>query len=117
MTGTRIPADDFDARADAAPLRQEIAQLQVALVSQRTIATAIGLVAMRFGCTTEQAWRLMTRVSEHSNTKVRALARAMVNVHDGIAGPEDHDLLAGLAEHLPPGGWPGVLRREHDSQA
>lgn len=115
MSTTRTPADDFDALTGADSLRQEIAQLQEALISQRPISMAIGMLSMRYGCTTDQAWRLMTRLSEHSNTKVRTLARALVDAHDGTIGPEDRALLAALADHLPSSGWPGVPRAEDDS--
>ena len=66
-------------------LRDEVAQLHEAVKSQRDIGMAIGLLSARFGCSTEQAWRTMLRVSQDSNTKVRAVARVLVATHDGTA--------------------------------
>ena len=87
-------------------LRDEVAQLHEAVKSQRDIGMAIGLFSARFGCSTEQAWRSMLRVSQDSNTKVRDVARVLVVTHDGTAEAEDRQVLAGLARHLPAAGWP-----------
>ena len=87
-------------------LRDEVAQLHEAVKSQRDIGMAIGLFSARFGCSTDQAWRSMLRVSQDSNTKVRDVARVLVATHDGTAGPEDRQVLARLAGHLPAAGWP-----------
>jgi len=87
-------------------LRDEVAQLHEAVKSQRDIGMAIGLFSARFGCSTEQAWRSMLRVSQDSNTKVRDLARVLVATHDGTAGTEDRQVLARLERHLPAAGWP-----------
>ena len=91
--------------ADA--LRDEVAQLHEAVRSQRDIGMAVGLLSARFGCSTEQAWRTMLRVSQDSNTKVRTVARVLVTTHDGTAGPEDHETLERFVAHLPASGWPG----------
>lgn len=90
-----------------ADLRDEIAHLHEALRSQRVIGTAVGLVAATYGCSTEQAWRTVLRVSQDSNTKVRTVARTLVAVHDGTADDADRALLHTFAAHLPPSGWPG----------
>jgi len=106
--GEPAPADALptDAlRTDA--LRDEVAQLHEAVQSQRDIGMAVGLLSARFGCSTEQAWRTMLRVSQDSNTKVRTVARVLVATHDGTAGPEDREALARLVAHLPASGWPG----------
>ena len=94
------------ARQDDA-LRDEVAQLHEAVRSQRDIGMAIGLLSARYGCSTDQAWRTMLRVSQDSNTKVRTVARVLVATHDGTADPEDHQALARFAGHLPASGWPG----------
>jgi len=74
--------------------------------AHRDIGMAIGLLSARFGCSTEQAWRTLLRVSQHSNTKARTVARILVATHDGAAGAEDAALLASFIDHLPSSGWP-----------
>jgi hypothetical protein len=95
-------------------LRDEIAQLHEAVRSQRDIGVAIGLMSARFGCSTEQAWRLMLRVSQDSNTKVRTVARILVATHDGAATPEDARTLQELLGQLPVSGWPTGPWQEED---
>lgn len=104
MSATPLIPDEPDPRADT--LRDEVAQLHEAVKSQRDIGMAIGLLSARFGCSTEQAWRTMLRVSQDSNTKVRAVARVLVTTHDGTADAEDREVLARVAAHLPAAGWP-----------
>ena len=98
-SGEPVPSDDG--------LRYEIAQLNEAVKSQRVIGMAIGLVSAKYGCSTEQAWRTMLRVSADSNTKVRTVARVLVAVHDGTADTDDHTLLRAFEAQLPASGWPG----------
>ncbi|WP_168218358.1 ANTAR domain-containing protein [Nocardioides eburneiflavus] len=100
------PAPQADAPQQDA-LRDEIAQLHEAVRSQRDIGVAIGLMSARFGCSTEQAWRTMLRVSQDSNTKIRTVARVLVATHDGTADADDRELLAGFGKHLPASGWSG----------
>jgi hypothetical protein len=87
-------------------LRDEIGHLQEAVKSQRDIGMAIGLLSARFGCSTEQAWRTMLRVSQDANIKVRTVARVLVATHDGTADEETRALLRTFIAHLPPSGWP-----------
>ncbi len=93
------------ARQDDA-LRDEVAQLHEAVKSQRDIGMAIGLLSARYGCSTDQAWRTMLRVSQDSNTKVRTVARVLVATHDGTADAADHEALGTFVAHLPASGWP-----------
>jgi hypothetical protein len=104
MSGTPLSPGE---PAPADELRDEVAQLHEAVKSQRDIGMAVGLLSARFGCSTEQAWRTMLRVSQDSNTKVRTVARVLVTTHDGTAGPEDRETLARFVAHLPASGWPG----------
>ena len=87
-------------------LRDEIGQLQEAVKSQRDIGMAIGLLSARYGCSTEQAWRTILRVSQDSNIKVRNVARVLVVTHDGTADTEARALLESFVSHLPASGWP-----------
>lgn len=104
MSATPLSPSEPGPQADA--LRDEVAHLHEAVKSQRDIGMAIGLLSARFGCSTEQAWRTMLRVSQDSNTKVRAVARVLVATHDGTADSEDHQVFTRIAAHLPAAGWP-----------
>ena len=105
MSGTHTPSGEPIGHTEE--LRDEIGHLQEAVKSQRDIGMAIGLLSARFGCSTEQAWRTILRVSQDSNTKVRNVARVLVLTHDGTADLEDRALLQTLVAHLPASGWPG----------
>jgi hypothetical protein len=106
------PLSPSEPTADA--LRDEVAQLHAAMKSQRAIGMAIGLISARYGCSTEQAWRTMVRVSQDSNTKVRTVARVLVSMHDGSASDDDLLLLERFEDQLPRSGWPRGLHGEQD---
>src|SRR5918993_4596236 len=105
MLGTSSTSDEPPQPAEA--MRDEVAHLHEAVKSQRDIGMAIGLLSARFGCSTEEAWRTMLRVSQDSNTKVRTVARVLVATHDGTAAPEEREALERFVEHLPASRWPG----------
>lgn len=109
MSGTPLPPGEppRPVEIDQVALRDEVNQLREAVQSQRDIGMAIGLLSARYRCSTEQAWRTLLRVSQDSNTKVRAVARVLVTTHDGTAGPEDRALLDSFVKHLSASGWPG----------
>jgi hypothetical protein len=114
MSGMPLPQGEPAPQADAPQqnaLRDEVAQLHQAVRSQRDIGMAIGLMSARFGCSTEQAWRTMLRVSQDSNTKVRTVARVLVSTHDGTADADDRELLSRFVAHLPASGWSGAPPR------
>ena len=109
MSGMPLPQGEPAPQADAPQqnaLRDEVAQLHQAVRSQRDIGMAIGLASARFGCSTEQAWRTILRVSQDSNIKVRNVARVLVVTHDGTADTEARALLESFVSHLPASGWP-----------
>ncbi len=58
----------------AASLRQEADQLEVARSSNREIGVAIGILMANHKLTNEQAFDLLSRVSQHSNHKLRSIA-------------------------------------------
>lgn len=95
-------------------MRDEIAHLHEAVRSQRYIGMAIGLMSARFACSTEDAWRTLLRVSQHSNTKVRTIAHVLVSTHDGSATARERELLASFMAQLPPSGWPRGARTGND---
>jgi hypothetical protein len=105
MSGMPLPPGEPAPQADA--LRDEVAHLHEAVRSQRDIGMAVGLVSARFGCSTEQAWRTMLRVSQDSNTKIRTVARVLVATHDGTADVDDREALERFVHHLPASGWSG----------
>jgi hypothetical protein len=109
MSGKHTPSGEPSrpSQATEAPeaLRDEVAHLHEAMKSQRDIGMAIGLMSAKYGCRTEQAWRTMLRVSQHSNTKVRTVAHVLVVVHDGTSSPEDHEVLKRFEAQLPASGW------------
>lgn len=112
MSGTYPLSDEPTPRPAA--MHDELAHLHEAVQSQRDIGMAIGLMSARFACSTEQAWRTMLRVSQHSNTKVRHVARVLVSTYDGTANAEDRELLRSFVAHLPPSGWPAGPRTGKD---
>jgi hypothetical protein len=91
----------------------QVAHLELALRSQRQIGVAIGLVAQRFGCTTDQAWRVLVRLSQNTNIKVREVARLLCEAFDGVSKSEDSELLRVLAVQMPASGWPGIPTVPH----
>ena len=101
-----LPQQATDASGAPGALRDEVAHLHEAMKSQRDIGMAIGLVSARFGCSTDQAWRTMLRVSQDSNTKIREVARVLVATHDGSADAPALALLETFVGQLPPSGWP-----------
>ena len=112
MSGKHTPSGEPSRplRATEAPeapeaLREEVAHLHEAMKSQRDIGMAIGLLSAKYGCSTEQAWRTMLRVSQDSNTKVRSVAHVLVAVHDGTADAEDDAILKSFEAQLPATGW------------
>lgn len=112
MSGT-FPAPGDAPRPDDA-MRDEIAHLHEAVRSQRDIGMAIGLLSARYGCSTEEAWRTMLRVSQDTNTKVRHMAHALVRTHDGTADDADRAVLRSFVAQLPASGWPEGPRTRHD---
>jgi len=82
-------------------LQTEVAQLREALPAQQLIGAATGLLANRFGLRTEQAFRVMVRLSQHSNVKVRVVARVLVTAFDGELATADAPLLTELLAQLP----------------
>ncbi|MEU5401365.1 ANTAR domain-containing protein [Streptomyces sp. NPDC005963] len=65
-------------------LRDELAGLRKALASHPVIDMARGIVMATMSCTPDDAWQILVRVSQHSNTKLREVARHIV---EGTHGP------------------------------
>ena len=92
---------------EVAELTAVVTQLRDGMATRQLIGTATGLVAGRFGCTSEQGWAVLARASQHTNIKVREIARVLVDAHNGQSKPEDAAILARVSAQLP-GGWPGT---------
>ena len=92
---------------EVAELTAVVTQLREGMATRQLIGTATGLVAGRFGCTSEQGWAVLARASQHTNIKVREIARVLVDAHNGQSKPEDAAILARVSAQLP-GGWPGT---------
>ena len=121
MSGKHLPSGEpsqpqqtIHAPGDPDDLRAEVAHLHQAMESQRDIGKAIGLLSARYGCSTEEAWRTMLRVSQDSNTKVRDMAHALVITHDGTGGDADRELLRSFVAQFPASGWPQESVRGND---
>lgn len=105
-------ADVADLRQQLAAAERKIAELKEAVASQRLIGVAVGLLAHRFSCSPEQSWRLLVRLSQSSNVKVREVARILTDAHSGADVSADAEVLAVLADQLP--GEIQNLRRQSD---
>lgn len=114
----RILSDSYASAHNARPtaadgsdplveLQRKVDNLQVALASQRTIGTVIGIFAQKYGCTTDEAWSVLVRLSQHTQVKVRDVARVLQDAFNGQLREDDADLVAAVTARLPGGTWPG----------
>lgn len=72
---------------ETAALRAEVAGLRQALSSHPVIDMARGIVMATAGCTPEEAWRVLVDVSQHTNVKLREIARQIVESTYGPPPP------------------------------
>lgn len=118
--GTDGETPDPTARIEAlearvAELEHEIEHLELAVESRTRIGTAIGLLAERHDTTTDLAWALMSKLSNHTNSKVHEVARLLVAVTDGTLDGDDVERVALLARHLPRAAAAvGIVERRQD---
>ena len=76
---------------DTDALRSEVASLLAGIESRASIGTALGLLAQRFGITTDSAWLVLRTASMHANVKLREVAQVVVRAHDGDSPDESPD--------------------------
>jgi transcriptional regulator with GAF, ATPase, and Fis domain len=77
--GTREAAEVFAAVAAAALGRSRREDhLTTALQTRQVTGQAVGIVMERYRLTEQRAWEYLVRVSSHSNTKLREVARQVV---------------------------------------
>ncbi|MFI9808465.1 ANTAR domain-containing protein [Streptomyces sp. NPDC052301] len=72
MIGSDQQADQVQA------LQEEVAQLRRALTSHALVDQAIGVLITVGGLRPEQGWDVLKHVSQHTNTKLREVARCLV---------------------------------------
>ncbi|MDN5760752.1 MAG: ANTAR domain-containing protein [Microlunatus sp.] len=97
--------------ARLAELERKVANLQAALESQRVIGAVVGLVAQRYGCTTDEAWAFLVRLSQDTQVKVRDIARVLHDSFNGESREDDVELLVTVTARLPGRRWsPECLR-------
>lgn len=82
-------------------LQRKVENLERAMETQRTIGIAVGLLAERAGCRTDEAWDLLRHVSQDSNRKVRDVARILHDAVDGRLNDGDAETLAAIGPLLP----------------
>ena len=81
-----------DEQADRlAALQKEVSQLRHAVVSHAVIDQAIGVVVAVGGLSAGQGWEALVRVSQHTNIKLREVARRLVEWPASGSLPEPID--------------------------
>ncbi|MGW6459933.1 ANTAR domain-containing protein [Streptomyces sp. NPDC055078] len=85
-TGTEAAGTEATG-TEADALREEVAGLREALASHPVIDMARGMVMATASCTPEEAWQVLVSVSQHSNVKLREVARHIVNSTHGPPPP------------------------------
>jgi hypothetical protein len=79
--GEAVVTDAVDTEVlnrQVAVLREEVAGLRRALESYSTIDMARGIVMASLSCSKEEAWLILVEVSQHTNVKLRDIARHIV---------------------------------------
>lgn len=92
--------DGNPSQARILELEREVAQLREALALRQQYGVVTGLLAARFGLTPEHAWRLLVRLSQHSNLKMRVVARVLHDRYFDRLSPEDKPLATQLDGQL-----------------
>lgn len=70
-------------------LQEEVQQLQQAIESRPIIDQARGILMAVEACTAEQAWAALREASQHTNTKLRDVAEAVVAASTGGPPPAE----------------------------
>jgi hypothetical protein len=83
-------------------LASEVATLRDAIATRTVIGQATGLLAGQLNITTPTAWRVIRRLSNETNIKLRDVARALVDVHDGRRPAADDGVARAIGAALGP---------------
>jgi hypothetical protein len=102
----RAPVSDGPAGGNTSALLEEICHLRRAVVSRAQVGVACGLVASSYGCTTEQAFALLLRISQTRNIKLRQVALVLQQSFDGELLSDDQARILDVAATVLPRGWP-----------
>jgi ANTAR domain len=103
-----IDSNEYDVRAAdglqhrVRELEAAVAQLEEALASRQELGLITGVLAVRLEVTPDVAWSFVVRLSQHTNIKVREVARILRAGYFARMADEDRALAARLNEHLPP---------------
>ena len=81
------PATLESLTAELAAARQEIAELRIAVVTNRNIGAAIGILMARHSLTQQQAFDAMREQSQHSHRKLRDVAEEVLFTGRLAGGP------------------------------
>ncbi|WP_461084139.1 ANTAR domain-containing protein [Streptomyces deserti] len=69
-------------------LREETEQLKAALERRPVIDIARGVLMAVWSCTMEEAWEILVRVSQNTNTKLHDIAQAVIGTTQQEPMPE-----------------------------
>ncbi|MEV6758605.1 ANTAR domain-containing protein [Streptomyces sp. NPDC051214] len=69
--------------AEIKALRTEVNELHRAMESHPSIDQARGMLMTLGPCTADEAWEILVEVSQHSNTKLRAVAEELIATTEG----------------------------------
>lgn len=95
----QAPDDECaDEVAEIKALRTEVNDLHRALESHPSIDQARGMLMTLGPCTPDEAWEILVEVSQHSNTKLRAVAEELIATTEGEPLPSP--VRAALGEAL-----------------
>jgi hypothetical protein len=87
-------------RAAPVELEEELVGLRAALATRLMIGQATGLLAGHLRITTGQAWDVLRMTSSISNTKLRDVARLLIDANDGAVAAEDSAMASAVADAL-----------------
>ncbi|WP_367048176.1 ANTAR domain-containing protein [Streptomyces sp. Je 1-332] len=99
--GSAPQAPDNDCAEELAEikaLRTEVNDLHRAMESHPCIDQARGMLMTLGPCTADEAWEILVEVSQHSNTKLRAVAEELIATTEGEPLPSP--VRAALGEAL-----------------
>ncbi|MGW5736837.1 MULTISPECIES: ANTAR domain-containing protein [Streptomyces] len=84
-----VDDDCADEVSEIRALRTEVNELHRAMESHPSIDQARGMLMTLGPCTADEAWEILVEVSQHSNTKLRAVADELIATTEGepLPGP------------------------------
>lgn len=103
LTGDRTadPRDADALRARVAALELEVETLRAGMESRQRIGFTTGVLGQRHGLQPDEAWRLLSHVSQQLNVKARRVAEVLLDAYCGRLAPEDVALAARITDLLP----------------